>query len=215
MSDTRQVDETIATYDAIAKDYKVIATPENRAWLESSMQLFAGYLSGKKVLVAGCGEGRDSRFLKNLGCDVTSFDLSEGMLEVAKAEDPNGNYLKHDLRELGKLGRFDGIWACACLYHLTKREFADCIEALWSSLNSCGVLFCNLKMGEGEQYIDRPRDGYRGGSEAKEKLAGRRFYSFYSLSELEEYFSRFELLQKRKDLLKEGQGAIEFWLKKP
>lgn len=209
------INETIATYDLIAKDYHIISTPENRAWLEGSMRVFTSYMSGKDVLVAGCGEGQDSRFLRDLGFNTTSFDLSDGMLAIAKAEDPDGVYLKHDLRKLNELGQYDGIWACACLYHLTKDEFRVCLEDIESALNSGGVFFCNLKIGEGEQYIEQPRKGYSGGEKAQEKLVGNRFYAFYELEELEEYFQHFELLKERKDILKEGKGAMEFWLRKP
>ena len=207
--------ETIATYDSIAKDYKVISTPENRAWLEESMRIFAHYMSGRKVLVPGCGEGKDSRHLRGLGFTITSFDLSEGMLRIAKEKDPEGVYLKHDLRQLGEFSQYDGVWACACLYHLTKDEFRSCLKDIWSSLNPGGVFFCNLKIGEGEQYIEQPRKGYPGGEEAQEKLSGNRFYAFYELEELELLFQGFELLKKRKDILKEGKGAMEFWLRKP
>ena len=74
------VAQSIATYDAIAEHYHVTATPELRAWKEASMRRFAEYLSGKRVLVPGCGDGRDSRFLSSLGLAVISFDLSRGML---------------------------------------------------------------------------------------------------------------------------------------
>jgi SAM-dependent methyltransferase len=208
------VDKTIATYDSIAEDYNVISTPENRAWLEDSMQIFASFMSGKDVLVAGCGEGKDSRFLRDLGFSITSFDLSDGMLTIAKAKDPDGVYLKHDLRKLSELGQHDGVWACACLYHLTKEEFQTCLKAIWNSLNPGGVFFCNLKIGEGEQYIEQPRKGYPGGEEAQVKLMGNRFYAFYEVEELEDYFLNFDVLKKRKDILKEGKGAMEFWLRK-
>lgn len=127
----------------------------------------------------------------------------------------HGWYMKHDLRNLKELGAFDGVWACACLYHLTKKEFKECLNDIWASLNPGGVLFCNLKIGEGEHYIDKPREGYPGGEKAQETLGGRRFYSFYELPELEGLFQQFELLKSRKDILKEGKGAMEFWLRKP
>lgn len=64
------VAQTIATYNVIAPDYKLTATPEMRAWEENSMRRFSGYLAGKHVLVPGCGDGRDSRFLRSLGLAV-------------------------------------------------------------------------------------------------------------------------------------------------
>src|SRR6202166_4022933 len=77
------VKQTIATYNLIAPDYKLTATPEMRAWEEESMRKFAGYLAGKQVLVPGCGDGRDSRFLLSLGLAITSFDLSDSILKIA------------------------------------------------------------------------------------------------------------------------------------
>lgn len=206
---------TIETYDRIAADYHVIATPEHRAWLEGSMQEFFDRLPGRAVLVAGCGEGRDSRHLAGLGAQVISFDLSDGMLGLARAAEPGGVYRNLDLREVGSLTeRFDGIWACACLYHLTKAEFRACLSAMRNLLNPSGVLFLNLKLGEGERDISIPRDGYPGGEAAQVKLIGSRFYAFYSRAELTDYFGEFRLEKERRDLLKEGEGAMEFWLRK-
>jgi SAM-dependent methyltransferase len=196
---------TIETYDKIAGAYHVIATPEHRAWLEDSMREFFSRLAGAAVLVAGCGEGRDSRYLRSLGAKVLSFDLSEGMLSLARAADPNGIYLRADLRDTRSINsRFDGIWACACLYHLTKSEFRSCLETFHEMLHPRGVLFLNLKLGTGENFIDQPRDGYPGGEAAKEKLGGSRFYAFYRREELSGYFSDFVV----------EKGAMEFWLRK-
>lgn len=206
---------TIETYDRIATDYHVVATPEHRAWLEDSMREFHSRLPGKAVLVAGCGEGRDSRFLTGLGTRVISFDLSDGMLALARSADPDGSYRRADLRDTRSLGRgFDGIWACACLYHLTKPEFRACLADFFQMLNPRGMLFLNLKLGTGERFIDVPRDGYPGGDAAKVKLGGSRFYAFYRRDELTDYFSEFTVEKERRDLLKEGEGAMEFWLRK-
>jgi SAM-dependent methyltransferase len=205
---------TIETYDQIAAAYHVIATPEHCAWLEDSMPEFFRRLPGPSVLVAGCGEGRDSRYLRGLGAQVVSFDLSEGMLSLARKADPEGSYLRADLRDLGSIGRkFDGIWACACLYHLTKPEFRACLDAFHQMLHFEGILFLNLKLGSGERFIDVPRDGYPGGDAAKEKLAGSRYYAFYCRDELDAYFQNFSIEKERRDILREGEGAMEFWLR--
>jgi len=206
---------TIETYDQIATDYHVIATSEHRAWLEDSMREFYSRLRGKTVLVAGCGEGRDSRYLHILGAHVVSFDLSEGMLSLARASDPAGVYHRLDLRNTQTIKqRFDGIWACACLYHLTKSEFPLCLKDFHDLLNPDGVLFLNLKLGVGERFIETPRDGYPGGPAAKEKLGGSRFYAFYARDELAGYFRDYTVEKERRDLLKEGEGAMEFWLRR-
>jgi 2-polyprenyl-3-methyl-5-hydroxy-6-metoxy-1,4-benzoquinol methylase len=178
------VTQTIATYDVIASDYKLTATPEMRAWEENSMQRFSGHLTGKRVLVPGCGDGRDSRFLRSLGLAIDSFDLSEGMLKIAKELDPEGHYSVLDLRELGKCsGPYDGIFASGCLYHLIKQEFAKCIGSCRTQLSPKGVLYLNMKKGYGERFEEQPGPRYPGGIKARERLGGKRFYAYYHRDE--------------------------------
>ena len=207
------VAQTIATYNVIAPDYKLTATPGMRAWEESSMQRFTGYLAGKRVLVPGCGDGRDSRYLRSLGLEVHSFDLSEEMLRIAKAHDPEGSYSRMDLREMGKCGGpYDGIFASGCLYHLTKPEFARCVQSCEALLSSAGVFYLNMKEGEGERIEEKPGPRYPGGVEARERLQGKRFYAYYQRKELLSVLRGFEILHEQK--LVPGDGGFEFWVRK-
>ena len=49
-------------------------------------------VTGSRALDFGCGTGRSTRFLKKLGFRVTGIDISEDMLQVARAADPSGDY---------------------------------------------------------------------------------------------------------------------------
>jgi SAM-dependent methyltransferase len=55
-------------------------------------QLLARHITGKSALDFGCGAGRSTRFLRDLGFDVLSVDISEAMLREASKRDPNGHY---------------------------------------------------------------------------------------------------------------------------
>jgi SAM-dependent methyltransferase len=65
---------------------------------------------GTAALDFGCGAGRSTRFLKSLGFDAVGIDISEAMLERARAADPDGEYLlvTDDYTPLGNR-RFDVI----------------------------------------------------------------------------------------------------------
>ena len=207
------VAQSIATYDAIAEHYHVTATPELRAWKEASMRRFAEYLSGKRVLVPGCGDGRDSRFLSSLGLAVISFDLSRGMLAAARESDPHGAYLQMDLRDMASLeGPYDGIWASGCLYHLTKAEFTRCVASCRSLLAAGGVLYLTMKEGRAERYEDTPGPRYPGGAKARELLRGRRFYAYYERAELLGILRGFELLHEQRVV--PSEGGFELWLRR-
>ena len=51
---------------------------------ERNRLLFKLFKKGGKILDLASGEGAVSEFLQNLGCDVTSFDISEEALKKAK-----------------------------------------------------------------------------------------------------------------------------------
>lgn len=207
------VAKTIATYDIIAPYYKLTATPEMRAWEEDSMRRFAEYLAGRRVLVPGCGDGRDSRFLRSLGMEVSSFDLSEEMLKIAKSNDPEGEYFQLDLRKMDQCKEpFDGIFASGCLYHLTKQEFTRCVDCCWALLSPAGVFYLNMKEGRGERFEDKPGPRYPGGAEAQRRLQGKRFYAYYQQDELVGALRAFEILHEQR--LIPGDGGFEFWARK-
>jgi SAM-dependent methyltransferase len=56
-------------------------------------ELLQKHVSGKCALDFGCGAGRSTRFLRDLGFEVTGIDVSEAMLREASARDPDGRYL--------------------------------------------------------------------------------------------------------------------------
>jgi len=212
-TDLDHVTQNMETYNRIAQHYYVTATPELRAWKEESMRRFAAFLPGAHVVVPGCGDGRDSRFLASLGLQVTSFDLSDAMLRIARQQDPSRTYLKLDFRDMANLrGPFDGIWASGCLYHLTKEEFVQYVATCRSLLSKAGVLYVSMKEGQGERYEEIPGSRYPGGAEARAMLRGRRFYAYYEHDELLKALEGFVLLAERR--VEPAEGGFELWLRK-
>jgi SAM-dependent methyltransferase len=55
---------------------------------------------GRLALDVGCGEGRVSRDLKELGHDVVGLDTSESMVAAAREADPQGEYVVADAAAL-------------------------------------------------------------------------------------------------------------------
>jgi ubiquinone/menaquinone biosynthesis C-methylase UbiE len=54
--------------------------------------ILAAHIEGKRALDFGCGTGRSTRFLRQLGFDVVGLDVSEAMIGQARARDPQGEY---------------------------------------------------------------------------------------------------------------------------
>ena len=54
--------------------------------------ILAEHATGSVALDFGCGTGRSTRFLKQLGFETTGIDISESMVQQARRADPNGVY---------------------------------------------------------------------------------------------------------------------------
>ena len=56
-------------------------------------RLLREHVTGTRALDFGCGAGRSTRFLGELGFHATGIDISEPMLREATTRDPGGRYL--------------------------------------------------------------------------------------------------------------------------
>lgn len=55
-------------------------------------EIFRAHASGTEALDFGCGTGRSTRFLRQLGFEVVGVDISSEMIAQARAIDPQGDY---------------------------------------------------------------------------------------------------------------------------
>lgn len=111
------------------------------------------------VLEIGCGTGRHTKKLSDLGHQIIAIDISQGMLEIAKskintAELIHGNFLEYDFG--GR--KFDFIIMALVLEHLPNKEivFAKINELLMAG----GKFFLSeihhsrMENGSGARFID-------------------------------------------------------------
>jgi SAM-dependent methyltransferase len=54
--------------------------------------IVARHVSGRRALDFGCGAGRSTRLLRQLGFDAIGVDISPEMIRLARAADPTGDY---------------------------------------------------------------------------------------------------------------------------
>lgn len=72
-------------------------------------KIISEHVKGNQAIDFGCGTGRSTRFLKQLGLNAIGIDISKDMLEIAKKYDELGDYRlvsNGDYNHLG-IGQFD------------------------------------------------------------------------------------------------------------
>ena len=114
---------------------------------------------GSYILDFGCGSGRDTKAFLDSGYRVDAVDGSEELCR--RASDYTGIPVKHMLfQELSDREQYDGIWACASILHLKRRELPDVLQRISDALKPRGILYTSFKYGnfegmrEGRYYSD-------------------------------------------------------------
>ena len=103
--------------------------------------LIRRYNHGSPALDFGCGTGRSTRFLRNLGLSVVGADISQAMLEQARALDPSGEYhlIRDNIANEFAPGSFDIILAAFTFDNMPTEAKADALSALRTLLASRGM----------------------------------------------------------------------------
>lgn len=137
--------ETINYYD---KNVNTFFEATVSADMSEQYNFFEKYLyKGAALLDCGCGSGRDTKYFLEKGYDVIAIDGSKEL--CMKASKLTGIDIKHMFfQDINFDKRFDGIWACASLLHLSKEDLIEVINKLKLAMTSRGVLYISFKYGE-------------------------------------------------------------------
>lgn len=193
-----KLNETLNTYEKDVDRYiQKLEFPLPKKELDN----FIGLLNGKKILDAGCGAGRDSKYFFDKGLDVIGIDMSKNMISAAKKR-ANANFLVMDIRKTDFSDEFfDGIWCCNTLLHLNKINLGTVINEFRRILKKGGILFIATKYGEGKI--------------AKKSEKGTKYFFLYQENYLKGIFQNqgFEIMSIKK-YKQRDEDFIDIILKK-
>lgn len=89
--------------------------------------------AGAYSLDFGCGSGRDTKYFLENGYQVDAADGSEELCKIAS--DYTGIKVKQMLfEELCDVDKYDGIWACSSILHLSKDTLVLQFLITWTLL---------------------------------------------------------------------------------
>ena len=104
---------------------------------------------GSRILDFGCGSGRDTKYFLEKGYRVEATDGSSELCKLAS--DFTGIEVKEMLfQDLDTRGKYEGIWACSSILHLSKRELLPVIRKMCDALKDNGVIYTSFKYGDFE-----------------------------------------------------------------
>lgn len=173
--DVQGFKDTIDWYNANAEQYA--ASSPAYVVIQEINDFIAMLPEKPSVLDAGCGSGRDARLLADRGASVIGVDISEGLLRVARRDNPDIDFVDGDLRQLPfDDAMFDGVYARTSLLHLeTVDDMQQALRELARVLRPNGALFVLVKAQTTKHKT----------AVVSDKLSGHnRFFQYFTLPEL-------------------------------
>lgn len=124
MRDEEFTAATRRSYDRVAEDYaewirpELAAKPMDRAVLASFAELVRAE-PNTQVLDVGCGPGRITAYLRQLGLEASGIDLAPGMVAIARREHPGLSFAEGSMTRLElAAGSLGGLVAWYSVIHL-------------------------------------------------------------------------------------------------
>lgn len=115
---------------------------------------FCKYITkGSRVLDFGCGSGRDTKAFMDMGYIADGIDGSQDLCKLA-SEYTGSTVRCMDFYDFNEEDKYDAIWACASLLHISTERLPEIIMKLRAALKNSGIMYISFKYGDYEGVRD-------------------------------------------------------------
>ena len=109
----------------------------------------------KPVWDFGCGPGQTTKYLKDLGIEISGLDLSEKILEQARTIHPEIHFRKGNILELEfENDSVAGFVAFYAIVHFTEAQVGIAFREVCRVLQPGGIFLFTYHIGEGTIHLD-------------------------------------------------------------
>lgn len=121
------------------------------------------FISSKnpRVVEIGCGNGRDAAIILKYTKNYLGFDISEGMIKLARKSNPSGSFIVADVENYDFEKNIDIVFTFASLLHSPRESVKTIFERIYSALNPGGIVAILLKQAPYEAIPKEDAFGWR------------------------------------------------------
>ena len=139
-------------YNSCAAAYHLARSAEATSELDV---LLNRLVNGASVLDIGCGAGVPVARALSERFNVTGVDISDSMIELAKANVPAGRFIRADIMSVAfEPSVFDAATAFYSIFHLPRSEHQALFRRIHRWLGAGGYLLCILPRYDEETFLD-------------------------------------------------------------
>lgn len=157
------LNKTINYYDINAKEF---VEGTLNVDFKTTQDKFINKLPAKGyILDFGCGSGRDTKYFLAKDFNVEAIDGSIELCKIA-SEYTNIKVRHMYFNELSIVNKYDGIWACSSILHLSLDDLVDVFKRMSKALKDEGIIYTSFKYGDfsgernGRFFTDMTEDSF-------------------------------------------------------
>lgn len=157
------LNKTINYYDINAKEF---VEGTLNVDFKATQEKFINKLPSKGyILDFGCGSGRDTKYFLAKDFNVDAIDGSIELCKIA-SEYTNIKVRHMYFNELSIVNKYDGIWACSSILHLSLDDLVDVFKRMSKALKDEGIIYTSFKYGDfsgernGRFFTDMTEDSF-------------------------------------------------------
>jgi ubiquinone/menaquinone biosynthesis C-methylase UbiE len=145
-------------YDTVAKKYseKFQGEHEKKPKDKEILLRFSKEIGDNKpVWDFGCGPGHTTKYLKNLGVEISGLDLSEKILDQARTNNPEIHFRKGNILELEfQNDSIAGVVAFYTIVHFSEEQVGDAFREIFRVLKPGGIFLFTYHIGEETIHVE-------------------------------------------------------------
>ena len=145
-------------YDAVAREYAEVFSGEHEKKLKDQeiLHRFSQEIGDRRpVWDFGCGPGQTTKYLQNLGIEISGLDLSEKILEQARTIHPEIHFRKGNILDLEfENNSIAGVVAFYTIVHSTDEQVGIAFREVFRVLQPGGIFLFTYHIGEETIHLD-------------------------------------------------------------
>lgn len=146
------------SYDAVADEYtaRIFDELQHKPFDRELLDRFSASVWGLgPVCDLGCGPGQVARYLQAQGVDVSGYDLSAKMVDLARQLNPGIEFYQGDMTALEVANEsWAGIAAFYSIIHIAPELMSRTLRQLWRVLRPNGLLLISFHIGTETVHLD-------------------------------------------------------------
>lgn len=138
---------------------------------------------GAKVFEFGSGDGKNAKYIKELGYDVTASDVAEEFIKATKSK--GVKTIKFNVLEDSFTEKYAGVFAWRVFVHFTKEDALKVLQKTYKALEDNGLFVFNVMNREGknvdEEWVDFSNEYHMGAD---------RYYKYFKEEDMNEIIKK-------------------------